>query len=134
MTHPASSPIGGGVKRPESGVDHTVPYSTGINNALSFKSIPDVCLHSMDVRQKGNFIKSICVSVADVETEISVSDLEPRFSEKRITQFRKVRVGFSVEAGNFSLHPRVQNGSGAHPASYPVGTTGSFPRGKAAGA
>jgi hypothetical protein len=30
-------------------------------------------------------------------------------------------------AGNFSLHHRVQNGSGAHPASYPMGTMGSFP-------
>jgi len=28
----------------------------------------------------------------------------------------------------------VQTGSGAHPASYPVGTSGSFPGGKAAGA
>jgi hypothetical protein len=28
---------------------------------------------------------------------------------------------------------RVQNGSGAHPASYPMGTRGSFPGGKAAG-
>jgi hypothetical protein len=27
---------------------------------------------------------------------------------------------------NFSLHHRVQNGSGAHPASYPMGTRGSF--------
>jgi hypothetical protein len=27
---------------------------------------------------------------------------------------------------------RVQNGSGAHPASYPVGAMGSFPRDKAA--
>jgi hypothetical protein len=35
-------------------------------------------------------------------------------------------------AGNFSLHHRVQTGSGAHPASYPVGTRGSFPRGRAA--
>jgi hypothetical protein len=35
--------------------------------------------------------------------------------------------------GNFSLHHRVQNGSGSHPASYPVGTTGSFPGGKATG-
>jgi len=25
-------------------------------------------------------------------------------------------------AGNFSLHHRVQNGSGDHPASYPMGT------------
>jgi hypothetical protein len=31
------------------------------------------------------------------------------------------------------LH-RFQNGSGAHPASYPTGTRGSFPGGKAAGA
>jgi hypothetical protein len=37
-------------------------------------------------------------------------------------------------AGNYSLHHRVQNGSGAHPASYPMGTRGSFPGGKAAGA
>jgi hypothetical protein len=43
------------------------------------------------------------------------------------------RVRFPAGAGNFSLHHRVQNGSGAHPASYPMGTGGSFPRGKAVG-
>jgi hypothetical protein len=43
-------------------------------------------------------------------------------------------VRFSTGVGNFSLHHRVQNGSGAHPASYPMGTRGSFPGGKAAGA
>jgi hypothetical protein len=32
---------------------------------------------------------------------------------------------FPAGAGNFSLH-RVQNGSGAHPASYPMGIKGSF--------
>jgi hypothetical protein len=32
-------------------------------------------------------------------------------------------------AGNFSLHHRVQTGSEAHPASYPVGNRGSFPGG-----
>jgi hypothetical protein len=47
---------------------------------------------------------------------------------------RGSRVWFLVGAGNFSLHHRVQNGSGAHPASYPMGTRGSFPGGKAAGA
>jgi hypothetical protein len=30
------------------------------------------------------------------------------------------------------LRDRVQNGSGAHPASYPMGTRGSFSGGKAA--
>jgi hypothetical protein len=45
---------------------------------------------------------------------------------------RGSRVLFPAEAGNFSLHYRVQNGSGAHPASYPMGTRGSFPEGKVA--
>jgi hypothetical protein len=30
-------------------------------------------------------------------------------------------------AWNFSPHPRVQTGSAVHPASYPMGTKGSFP-------
>jgi hypothetical protein len=47
---------------------------------------------------------------------------------------RGSRVRFPAGAGNFSLHHRVQNGSGAHPASYPMGNGGSFPGGKAAGA
>jgi hypothetical protein len=33
---------------------------------------------------------------------------------------RGSRVRFPAGAGNFSLHHRVQNGSGAHPASYPL--------------
>jgi len=36
------------------------------------------------------------------------------------------RVRFPAGAGNFSLHHRVQNGSGAHPVSYPMDTRGSF--------
>jgi hypothetical protein len=44
------------------------------------------------------------------------------------------RIRFPAGAGNFSLHHRVQNGSGTHPVSYTVGTRGSFPGGKAAGA
>jgi hypothetical protein len=45
---------------------------------------------------------------------------------------RGSRVRFPAGAGNFSLHHRVQNGSGAHPA-YLMGTGGFFPGGKAAG-
>jgi hypothetical protein len=41
-------------------------------------------------------------------------------------------VRFPAGTGNFSLHHRIQNGSGAHPASYPMGTRGSFPEGKVA--
>jgi hypothetical protein len=42
--------------------------------------------------------------------------------DDRCSRFR-----FSAGVGNFSLHHRVQNGSGAHPASYPMGTRASFP-------
>jgi hypothetical protein len=48
------------------------------------------------------------------------------------TGWSEVRIPAGV--GNFSLHHRVQTGSGAHPASYPVGTRGFFPGGKPAGA
>jgi hypothetical protein len=47
---------------------------------------------------------------------------------------RGSRVRFPAGAGKFSLHHRVQDGSGAHPASYPMDTRGSFRGGKAAGA
>jgi hypothetical protein len=46
---------------------------------------------------------------------------------------RGSRVRFQAGAGNVSLHHRVQNVSRAHPASYSMGTRGSFPGGKAAG-
>jgi hypothetical protein len=47
---------------------------------------------------------------------------------------RGSRVRFPAGALNFSLYHRVQNGSEAHPASYPMGKRDSFPGGKAAGA
>jgi hypothetical protein len=46
---------------------------------------------------------------------------------------RGSRVRFPAEAEIFSLYHLVQNGSGAHPASYPMGTRGSFRGGKVAG-
>jgi hypothetical protein len=42
------------------------------------------------------------------------------------------RFRFSPGAGNFSLHHRVRNGSGAHSASSPIGNRGFFTVGKAA--
>jgi len=47
---------------------------------------------------------------------------------------RVSRIRFPAWAGKFSLHRRVRNSSGAHPASYPMGTRGFFPGVKAAGA
>jgi hypothetical protein len=41
------------------------------------------------------------------------------------TTGRMIGVRVPAGAGNFSLHDRVQTGSGAHPTSYPMGTRGS---------
>jgi hypothetical protein len=58
---------------------------------------------------------------------------ESEDSTQQIRDDRSPRVRFPAGTENFSLHHRVQNGSGAHPASYPMGTVGSFLGGKAAG-
>jgi hypothetical protein len=67
---------------------------------------------------------------------MEVSGLTPRplYPRGKTTDDRGSRVRFPAEAENFSLNHRVQKGSGAHPASYPMGTRDSFPGGKAAGA
>jgi hypothetical protein len=71
----------------------------------------------------------------------SASDLETIFFKKSVLIFPLLctcvwgpRVRFLEGAGNCSLNHCVQTGSGAHPASYPMGTKGSFPGDKAAGA
>jgi hypothetical protein len=46
--------------------------------------------------------------------------------------WKRLTSRFPAGAGNFSLHSRVQNGSGAHTDSYPMGTRASFPEGRAA--
>jgi hypothetical protein len=42
---------------------------------------------------------------------------------------RVIEVRSPTGAEDFSSSPFVQTGSEAHPASYPIGTGGSFPRG-----
>jgi hypothetical protein len=54
------------------------------------------------------------------------------YSAKLRAAWLGVRVPEGV--GNFSLHHRVQTGSEAQPATYSVGSRGSFPRDKTAGA
>jgi len=51
-------------------------------------------------------------------------DLLPRIGYG--LDIRDPRVRVASEAGKFSPHHRVQNGFGAHPFSYPMGTGGCF--------
>jgi hypothetical protein len=68
---------------------------------------------------------------------------EKKFSEEVCRKFqfinvrdyglddRAIEVRSPTGAEDFSSSPCVQTGSGAHPASYPMGTGGPFPGGKA---
>jgi hypothetical protein len=47
---------------------------------------------------------------------------------------RGIRLRLAIETRDFSLPHKVKTSSGAHSASYTVGTCGYFPSGKAAGA
>jgi hypothetical protein len=88
-------------------------------------------------------------SEQDIPVDIPKLDrpfLLPKSVELRLVKHIKIqKLGFGLNmddrgswfrfpagAGNFSLHHRVQNGSRAHPASYQMGTRGSFRGGKAA--
>jgi hypothetical protein len=80
------------------------------------------------------FLKSLVPSVG-AYTFRTISLQQPLISQRCSAglQVGGSRVRVPAGAGNFSLPHRVQTGSAAHPTSYPMGTRGSFPGGKAAG-
>jgi hypothetical protein len=83
------------------------------------KLIQDHSISSLDISCAGFWVLGLCDSSVGIALGYGLDD-------------RGSRVRFQAWAGNFSLHHRVPNGSGAHPASYPMGTRGSFLGGKAA--
>jgi hypothetical protein len=99
----------------------------------------------MDPDEK--FCLSSCISVAERHVEILFSPFRTLlwYYGKSRDSSVGIALGYGLDdrgsrfrlpagARKFSLHRRVQNGSRTHPASYPMGTRGSFPGGKAAGA
>jgi hypothetical protein len=60
--------------------------------------------------------------------------MELVFSELILVNTLKHEISVEIRTGNFYLHYHVQNCSGPGPTSYPVGSRGSFPGGKVAGA
>jgi hypothetical protein len=91
---------------------------------LFFLTRNDFGVHTVQYRLIDKYIMSLCLrmsrdSSVGIATGYGLDD-------------RMFGVRFPVRAGNFSLRHYVQTGSGAHPASYPMGTEGSFHGGKAA--
>jgi hypothetical protein len=78
------------------------------------------------------FLLFLLISFITVLVSIKSRDSSVSIARGYGLDDRGSRVRFPAGAGNFSLNHHVQNGSGAHPASYPMGTRGSFPGGEAA--
>jgi hypothetical protein len=75
----------------------------------------------------GDHVCSFSTSITETFKRISIS-----ISLGDALDDRGVRIPVGV--GNFSLRHLIQTGSGSHPASYSMGTRGSFHGDKAAGA
>jgi len=84
------------------------------------------------------------IAVASSNKQFRAGFMKPTFLLHRLPALRIYCLGYGLDdrgsvvrfpawAGNFSLHRRIQNGSGDHTTSYPMGIRGSFLRGKAAG-
>jgi hypothetical protein len=98
-----------GVNRPGRETDHSHLCSALVNNVWSYTSSPPY----------------VFVRCAQLTTGCSIT------ADYGLDD-RMIGVRIPVGAGSFSLRHRVQNGFGAHPASYPMGTGCTFPGGKSA--
>jgi hypothetical protein len=142
-SHPASYPMGTGavslgIKRPGRKVDHSPPSSAEVKNAWSYTStLQYVFMTWCLIKNRDNFT-FIFYAPTLLELKLcSPKEIKSRDGSVGIAlsyglDDQGSRFRFPAGAGNFSLHHRFQNGSGAHPPSYPMGTEGSFPGVKAA--
>jgi hypothetical protein len=101
---------------------------------FSLSQIPHTALTSVGLHSRSY----------QIEIHVKLSRYGIRMSTKRDSSVG-VALGYGLDDGgssfrfpawngNFSFHHRVQKGSGAHPASHPMGTRGSFLWAKATGA
>jgi hypothetical protein len=106
--------------------DHSPPSSSDFKNTRSYTfTLPHAFMAWCLFKHRDKFTFTLNIQNHDSLFSIALGyGLDGRGSRFR----------FRAGAKNFSLHHRVQNGSEAHPASYPMGTRGSFLGGKAAGA
>jgi hypothetical protein len=120
------------------------PKSRSYQSVIGIKKFSVVSICSLlQVRRREEYKLTLFLCLRGELPDVAVLILIYNISESRNSSVsielgyglddRGSRVRFPMGAGNFSHHHRVQTGSGAHPASYPVGTRVSFLGGKAVG-
>jgi hypothetical protein len=84
--------------------------------------------------KKYSYIRGCIQKFPDCVTTKYTTTINTRWEEtQRVMAAKLIRLTHKIAIQLHLVH-RVQNGSGAHPASYPMGTRGSFLGGKATGA
>jgi hypothetical protein len=88
--------------------------------------------YTVQVKRQQLIISTSCINRCFIVNNSEEAGVAQRYSAGLRAEWSGVR----VPAGDweFSLHHRVQTGSEAHPASYPMGTRGFLLGGKATGA
>jgi hypothetical protein len=107
----------------------SLPYSQGPTNSKAMR-IKYLKLTTSHLLRPNVFVSTVSKHLHGVPLKIQNSTRV----QKNLQNYIWLRIRFPAGAGNFSLHHCVQNGTGAHPDSYPMGNRGPFPGGKAAGA
>jgi hypothetical protein len=82
-------------------------------------SMPTFCLHLVIIYCIVLYLRTVQYGIQSCDSSVGIAlgyELDNWGS----------RVQFLAGAGNFSLHCCVQNSSGTHPVSCPMGTRGSF--------
>jgi hypothetical protein len=107
-----------------------VDLRAGFDAVTKTKSLPCSCRES-------NRILKLATAVSFQSFPVHHKQICHSQRAVKITQFIQIVLGYGLEdrgsrirfpagAGNYALHHRVQNGSGSHPTSHPMGTGGSF--------
>jgi hypothetical protein len=107
-----------------------------IPNSTRLSAFPCICVvlcsrslcHALETYKYQILINSV------LQNQLKSRDSSVGIATRLLGDYMGCRFRFLAGAGNFSLHHRVQNGSGAYPAFCPMSNRGSFPGGKAAGA
>jgi hypothetical protein len=140
-SHPAFYPMTTGVlspvvKRPGREADHSPPSSAEVKEWVALYLQSQIRLHvvvfSLNKKAQGKLYLYLTYECFIPYVSFKNSSVGIALGYRLDDRGSSVR--FPAGAENFSLHHRVQNCSGAHPASYPMGTRGSFLGGKAVGA
>jgi hypothetical protein len=111
--------------QPPPGIEPTYPDRPALSQCYTARAITGLVKEWITYWYENNVFHFICI-ISLFLIWIKSRDSSVGIALGYGLDDRGSRVRFPAGAGNFSLHHRVQNGSGAHPTFYPTGTGASY--------